>query len=250
MKDSAFIELLNLYLDHEISAADAAKLEAEVQTNAARRRIYQQYCRMQKACKMVAADFQTDSEGAIAANDRKVVAFHPGAASGTAGQRKRVNAIYAMGTFAAAAACVAIIFVSSGRQDAIPAQNEWTAEVTPAAPAGEAKADSVAAEASAPRGLVSVAQRPAATLVANPLLLTGNTQAQAVLAAAVRQADNQLAWLETVHLAPLQKRTPVSNNLRFDATLGIEGRALGNRASMPMKHTEPAEDMVTFQFMK
>ena len=53
MKDSEFIELLNLYLDHEISAADAARLEAEVQTHAAHRAMYQNYCRMQKACKMV-----------------------------------------------------------------------------------------------------------------------------------------------------------------------------------------------------
>ena len=35
MKDSEFIELLNLYLDHEISTADAARLEAEVQANPA-----------------------------------------------------------------------------------------------------------------------------------------------------------------------------------------------------------------------
>ena len=39
MNDSEYIELLNLYLDHEISAADAARLEAEVQSNPARRRI-------------------------------------------------------------------------------------------------------------------------------------------------------------------------------------------------------------------
>ena len=32
MKDSEFIELLNLYLDHEISAADAVRIEAEVMT--------------------------------------------------------------------------------------------------------------------------------------------------------------------------------------------------------------------------
>ena len=29
MKDSEFLELLNLYLDHEISPADAARLEAD-----------------------------------------------------------------------------------------------------------------------------------------------------------------------------------------------------------------------------
>ena len=66
MKDSEFIELVNLYLDHEISTADAARLEAEVQTNAARRQIYRQYCRIQKACRMAAADFQTEPVAATA----------------------------------------------------------------------------------------------------------------------------------------------------------------------------------------
>ena len=61
MKDSEFTELLNLYLDHEISAADAARLEAEVQINPNRRRVYQEYCRMQKACKLLAHDFACES---------------------------------------------------------------------------------------------------------------------------------------------------------------------------------------------
>ena len=50
MKDSEFLELLNLYLDHEITPADAARLEAEVRADPERRRTYLQYCRMQKAC--------------------------------------------------------------------------------------------------------------------------------------------------------------------------------------------------------
>src|SRR5205823_1698019 len=72
MKDSEFTQLLNLYLDHEISAADAARLEAEVMSNPARRRVYQDYCRMQKACKLLASEFQSE---AASADDRKVVAF-------------------------------------------------------------------------------------------------------------------------------------------------------------------------------
>ena len=58
MKDQEFIELLNLYLDHEISPADAARLEAEVQSNLPRRALYNQYCRMQKACTSLGADFR------------------------------------------------------------------------------------------------------------------------------------------------------------------------------------------------
>lgn len=60
MNDSEFIELLNLYLDHEITPADAARLEAEVRGNPERRRTYLEYCRMQKACALLAADFAAD----------------------------------------------------------------------------------------------------------------------------------------------------------------------------------------------
>jgi hypothetical protein len=63
MKDSEFIELLNLYLDHEISADNAARLEAEVQGNPERRRVYRQYCRMQKACTLLANDFNGQEAG-------------------------------------------------------------------------------------------------------------------------------------------------------------------------------------------
>jgi len=53
MTDQEFIELLNLYVDREISAADAAKLEAAVLASPRRRSIYNQYCRMQKACTLL-----------------------------------------------------------------------------------------------------------------------------------------------------------------------------------------------------
>ena len=85
-------------------------------------------------------------------------------------------------------------------------------------------------------------------LVRDPLLLTGNTQAEAVLAAAVNQANNQLAWIHSVQLAPLQERAPA--DLHFAATLQSEGRALGNRAVTPVKSSQPGEEMVGFQFVK
>ena len=53
MNDTQFIELLNLYLDHEISPSDAARLEAEVQRNAKRYRVYREYCQMHKACALL-----------------------------------------------------------------------------------------------------------------------------------------------------------------------------------------------------
>lgn len=53
MKDTRFIELLNLYVDQEISADEAAELEQEIANNPARRRTYDQYCQMHRGCAML-----------------------------------------------------------------------------------------------------------------------------------------------------------------------------------------------------
>src|SRR5882672_10470880 len=99
MKDSEFLELLNLYLDHEISAADAARLEAEVQANPKRRAVYRDYCRMQKACTMLAKDFADQPA------ERKVVDFEPSRPAWSPGW-------VAVGGLAAVAACVALVLVN------------------------------------------------------------------------------------------------------------------------------------------
>jgi hypothetical protein len=56
MNDKEFIELLNLYVDREITTEDAVRLEKVVATNARRREIYDQYCRIQKACSMLSEE--------------------------------------------------------------------------------------------------------------------------------------------------------------------------------------------------
>ena len=254
MKDSEFIELLNLYLDHEISPADAARLEAEVQTNAARRQIYRQYCRIQKACRMAAADFQTEPFAASVPVDKKVVAFDP-VADGVASSRgKRNRGVYAFGSIAALAACAALVFVGRSQQPANSQSGSSASAPVAAAPATAiTNPDStfVVNKTAAPRGLVSVAPRPQPMWVRDPLLLTGTTQAEAVRAAAMNQANTQLAWIHAVQLAPLQQRA--ADDLHFAATLqseGREGRALGNRGTAPARQGDAAEEMVTFQFSK
>ena len=56
MNDREFIELLNLYVDHEIDVEDSLRLEAEVLRDPKRREVYEQYCRMQKACSMLSEE--------------------------------------------------------------------------------------------------------------------------------------------------------------------------------------------------
>lgn len=212
MKDSEFIDLLNLYLDHEISAADAARLEAEVQNNPARRRIYQDYCRMQKACKMLAEEFQHEP---VSVPDPKVIDFE------VARRRARAGNYYVAGAFAAAAACVAIIFVGRSREqagalnsadvvaDAARAAPVQAVDARPAAPAPRAIAQTVNVG-------VRVEQPSMGVVAGQPLLLSGNAQADAVLRAAAEQAAAQFAWMERVQLAPIQQRG-TNSELRFDA---------------------------------
>jgi len=249
MKDSEFIELLNSYLDHEISAPDAARLEAEIRVNLERRRVYLQYCRMQQACRVIATDFAAAEAGGASDAGKRIVAFNPGIAA-HAGRRRRTQLSYALGALAAAA-CVALVFVLR------PAPSE---PVNPSQPAVEIAASIPVAPSeilrpetapSVPRGLVSVARQvQPSTLVANSLLLTGSTQAEALRAAAVRQADNQLAWIEALRLAPLPERLVQQHELHFDARLVTEGRALGYRSTPQAKQPEPGEEMVTFQIKK
>ena len=121
MKESEFIELLNLYLDHEIDPADAARLEAEVQRDARRRHIYRQYCQMQKACSQLASKFADTS-----VTERSVEVFTP--------TRISRPTWYAGGL--AAAACVTVFLMVRSHQDkvAVTAQDQ-VAVVAPVAPA-------------------------------------------------------------------------------------------------------------------
>lgn len=236
---------------------------------------------------MIAADFETDPVDAVVPAERKVIAFNPAVARATAARRKRVNALYTAGTFAAVAACVAIIFVGRGQQaptlDMIAPVSQPMAAVAPAAtitpdlatpPTGGAVLASatelalanepapavaaasaianpdaafIAGKSAAPRGLVSIAPRQPRRVVRDPFLLSGTSQAEAVYAAAVHEANSQLAWIESVQLEPVQKQMP--EDLHFAATFGTEGRALGNRASQS-KQTKPGDEMVTFKFVK
>jgi hypothetical protein len=69
MKDAKFIELLNLYLDHQIPD-ESAELEAEIRAIPRAAALYRQYCQMQKACNVLAADLRAQAPGAGAGSAR------------------------------------------------------------------------------------------------------------------------------------------------------------------------------------
>jgi hypothetical protein len=84
MKESKFIELLNLYVDHEISAEEACLLEQEIAANPERRRVYQQYCRMHRATVLLGSAFSAEAPVPgvpVAREERKAWLFWCGTAS-------------------------------------------------------------------------------------------------------------------------------------------------------------------------
>ena len=102
MKESKFIELLNLYIDQQISPEDVASLEEEILQNPRRRQIYGQYCRMHRACIMALDRYHAPNETEQSPGGR-VVAFE-------APRRTRWG-YYAAGL--AAAACVTLVAVQA-----------------------------------------------------------------------------------------------------------------------------------------
>ena len=56
MNERRFTELLNLYLDHQITAAEAAELEAAVHSSPARRRTFEEYCLLQRGCSQLGSN--------------------------------------------------------------------------------------------------------------------------------------------------------------------------------------------------
>ncbi|WP_438482936.1 anti-sigma factor family protein [Oleiharenicola lentus] len=106
MNDHRFIELVNLYVDREITAAETAELELEIQSNPSRRAIYQQYCKMNRATAMVYDSFRAQATEPSA----KIVGGGTIEKFVTA-KSKRVSPVrYVVGSLAAAA-CVAFALV-------------------------------------------------------------------------------------------------------------------------------------------
>lgn len=211
MNETRFIELLNLYVDQQLTAAEAAELEAELQHNPARRKTYQQYCRMQKACAMLFDREQKTAPSsktlarALAEADEKIVAF----------PQQRPAWVFRgllAGGAAAAAACLVLVFVHRGsvRQEDVASHP---------APVAVAPAAVVATEvARVPESSVAAVAIPPA----DPQLQSANHFAYSILP--VRQlvpvtvvapgaeglaenANPDFAWMKKVKLSPMR---PVS----------------------------------------
>lgn len=122
MTDKKFLAQLNLYLDGEIDAAAAAALEQEILNDPARRRIYNDYCRIHRATKLVYQQFRAaaDATGgdalpatrSILGND--LAAANNLAISGRTGGRAQSRPFRTVAFLSGiAAACVAGVFIAT-----------------------------------------------------------------------------------------------------------------------------------------
>lgn len=228
MNDREFIELLNLYLDHEITPSDAARLEAEVRSNPERRRTYLEYCRMQKACALLAADFAADRP---AARRESVAVGFGWAAAGFA-------------SFGVVAAGLALAFTLWQRPPVA------SSEVTAVALAATQSADAPPESTSARRGLVAASTEVAPAR----LILTGETLGLSG-GLRMRSHDNgtgsarsgdQLEWLRNFQVAGVTASEHAAT-LHFNhSTVPVraEARQLG------LKAQAEAAEMTAFRFSK
>ena len=126
MKDHRFIELVNLYIDRQITAAETAELEAEIQGNPRRRAVYRQYCQMHRATMLVYDSFRAQGQPITEPVARNTIELFENRQRG----RRYRWAYYAGGV--AAAACLAFVFVTlNSRPAAEPAKAVATTESRP-----------------------------------------------------------------------------------------------------------------------
>lgn len=225
MKDNEFIELLNLYLDHEISAADAARLEAEVQRNPARRRVYVEYCRMHKACTLLADEVTTEAPA--------MAEFQPA-------PRRWFPAFYATAGLAAAA-CVAFIFFNRSPEAAPSAGPAVVNNSVPSAIVTPVNSAMPAAEVtrSIPRTVTVLARQDEFQPVTTPFRLNGPEASTPVA------QDLRLTWIDQVQLSSLPK-VPVES-LRFETT---KTPLRNGPQNLGPSSQEPAEQMSAWQFQR
>jgi hypothetical protein len=151
MKDHRFIELLNLYIDRQITVDETAELEAEIQSSPQRQAVYRQYCQIHAATKVVYESFRAGAEENLTApsgHPAKIEMFE---------NRRRVNWVNYAGGFAAAAAFAGLLFTRYSANTAEETAGTYAPMQTVAvAPAQPAQVPSVTGEAPAAKNLISL----------------------------------------------------------------------------------------------
>jgi hypothetical protein len=249
MNESRFIELLNLYVDQQLSSREASELEAEIQKNPARHRTYQQYCRMQKACAQLfehersAAPASLALSRALADADRKIVGFPDGKT------RRSIWPVgFSIGAITAAA-CVAFVVVlqsdmgvgASGRETVASAKN------APVQPERAVQAVVKTEKTDRAATAVTLASSEEFTHVFTMLpLRPSSARPEGLFVSGTSTGAQIIDWTNEVQLKPLRKVS--AEEFVFDRP--AVGKPVSSRFAPTSNVEEPATEMNAFQFTK
>ena len=225
MKESEFIELLNLYVDHEIGAEDAKRLEAEVAANPARRDVYRQYCRIQKACTLLADQFQ---EPAL---EKDALPERPAA-------WKWMTIVPAAGI--ALAACVAVVLAVRSHIPAPGASGRASSQFAVLERAAQQADLPAIAQDNYSRGLVP------ALSVRDFSLNTGAPASEGLVTAASQRQNDPLAWITRLQMQSIQPVPAAQVDFKPNAEL----LSPDVRSNRPASEQQESIDLVAFRFQK
>jgi hypothetical protein len=224
MKESRFIELINLYIDRQIGPEEAAELEAEIARSPAHRRTYLQYCRMHRACTMLFENFHapaTSLNQALSQAERKVTAFPS--------RGFRLTRIF-VGAGLAAAACVAFMLVIHPASTSTPAAKPGVNEVAQVNVPPESFHIAGAAPGARPAEFKTV-------MTANKFSLANNPAARDAQRAA-------FDWMRQIELSPM----PAVDNNENVFVPQAEAPPSDLRFSQTRADDQPVAEMASFQF--
>jgi hypothetical protein len=212
MRNSRFIELLNLYVDQQLSKEEAVELEREITRDPTRAHTYQQYCRMQKACTLLFEQERTQAPNtnllarSLSDADRKVIGFPESRVV-----RWRNASLYAASL--AAAACIAFAVVNraelAGFIHGRGASANLAKSDAPTTPAVAVSTNTVVAAntglvvTKASTGLAAPARRAEYFPVFSSKQLSRDEAATDLAVEAENSNKNSYEWMRTVELTPV-----------------------------------------------
>lgn len=256
MKEKRFIELLNLYVDHQLDPAGTAELETELKGNPARYRTYLQYVHMQKACSIL---FETERCNAPSAG---ILARAMAKADRRIEQPAGLRAAWHRGLFAfgglAVATCVAVVvlarFGGEPAQPPSPASHGAQVAAIETAETVEVPASIAAGEMEKPMYAVvtvpALARRDESP--AYPVMnlrqfaaFGPKTKAGLAMPATPYLENAGLQWTRDVRLRPIRQVAP--DNLFFERHDLASEEMRGLFEIRPVAQ-QPAEEMTVLQF--
>ncbi len=242
MSESRFIELLNLYVDHELTPAEAAELEAELQRAPARRAVLREYQALQRGCELVVAAERTlapqTAEAVRALRYRRAEAR-------TVSRAWFGGWSWVVGASAAAAVAVVAVLNLNPSNPESQATGALIASAGERAPVSASASESV----SATLEMLDVAVPSAPTEVKGLRMASvwgaGSADRESS-SAVIAVASSHLSWLDDVRLPAV--RAPRPEDLLF------REQAMPSRATDPIPPSQrPLQatlEMTAFQFQR